>query len=365
MCGKTPLGLNPADPFGTCPVPKSQYDRILLGHGSGGQLSADLIRRLFVPGFGNEVLAALEDQAIVSLGVGHKSLKALRIAFTTDSFVVRPIFFPGGDIGRLAVHGTVNDLAVGGAQPLFLSAAFILEEGLALTDLQRIVASMRAACEEAEVALVTGDTKVVDRGKGDQVFITTSGIGLVPDGRALSIHAARPGDRILVSGTVGDHGIAIMSVREGIEFETVLETDSAPLTGLTRMMLEACPSIRCMRDPTRGGLSSALNELAAASQVGVELTEAALPLRAEVRAACEMLGLDPLYVANEGKLIAVVPPADADRLVEVMRGHPLGRNAAIIGEVVDDHEGLVTMRSLIGGTRVVSMLAGEQLPRIC
>jgi hydrogenase expression/formation protein HypE len=363
--GKTPLDLNPVDLFGTCPVPKSQYDRILLGHGSGGQLSADLIRRLFVPGFGNDVLAALEDQATVSVGVCHNGVEASRIAFTTDSFVVRPIFFPGGDIGRLAVHGTVNDLAVGGAQPLFLSAAFILEEGLALTDLQRIVASMRAACEEAEVALVTGDTKVVDRGKGDQVFITTSGIGLVPDGRVLSISAARPGDRILVSGTVGDHGIAIMSVREGIEFETVLESDSAPLTGLTRVMLEACPGIRCMRDPTRGGLSSALNELAAASQVGVELTEAALPLRAEVRAACEMLGLDPMYVANEGKLIAVVPPAEADRLVDVMRGHPLGRNAAIIGEVVDDHVGLVTMRSLIGGERVVTMLTGEQLPRIC
>jgi hydrogenase expression/formation protein HypE len=361
----TPVDLNPADLFGTCPVPRSQYDRILLGHGSGGQLSADLIRRLFVPGFGNEVLAALEDQATVSLGSGHNGLKAPRIAFTTDSFVVRPLFFPGGDIGRLAVHGTVNDLAVGGAQPLYLSAAFILEEGLPLADLQRIVASMRAACAEAGVALVTGDTKVVDRGKGDQVFITTSGIGLVPDGRALSIRAARPGDRILVSGTIGDHGIAIMSVREGIEFETVLESDSAPLTGLTQVMLEACPGIRCMRDPTRGGLSSALNELATASQVGVELTEAAIPLRAEVRAACEMLGLDPLYVANEGKLIAVVPQADADRLLEMMRGHPLGRSAALIGEIVADHPGMVIMHSLVGGERVVTMLAGEQLPRIC
>ena len=222
--------------------------------------------------------------------------------------MVRPIFFPGGDIGKLAVHGTVNDLAVGGAEPLFLSAAFILEEGLAIADLKRIVASMREACSDAGVSLVTGDTKVVDRGKGDQVYITTSGIGVVPDGRSLSIRAARPGDRILVSGTIGDHGIAIMSVREGIEFETVLESDSAPLTDLTRVMLEACPAIRCMRDPTRGGLSSALNELAAASRVGVELSEAAIPLRPEVRGACEMLGLDPLYVANEGKLIAVVPP---------------------------------------------------------
>jgi hydrogenase expression/formation protein HypE len=354
-----------AEMFGTCPVPQSRYDHILLGHGSGGQLTADLIQRLFVPGFGNDVLAALEDQAVVSLHSTDNGVKSPRLAFTTDSFVVRPIFFPGGDIGRLAVHGTVNDLAVGGARPLFLSAAFILEEGLELEDLKRIVASMRTACREAGVALVTGDTKVVDRGKGDQVFITTSGIGVVPEGRSLSIHAARPGDRIVVSGTLGDHGIAIMSVREGIEFETVLESDSAPLADLARVMLEACPGIRCMRDPTRGGLSSALNELAAASRVGVELTEAAIPLKPEVRGACEMLGLDPLYVANEGKLIAVVPSEDAERLVEVMRSHPLGKNAALIGEVVADHAGMVTMRSLVGGERVVTMLAGEQLPRIC
>ncbi len=380
--------------FGTCPVPKSQYDRILLGHGSGGQLTADLIRRLFMPAFDNEVLAALEDQATISLvngepsGVSRRVMTGERsshplplstqhspltthhpplttIAFTTDSFVVRPIFFPGGDIGRLAVHGTVNDLAVGGAQPLFLSAAFILEEGLPLADLKRIVLSMREACDESGVMLVTGDTKVVDRGKGDQIFITTSGIGVVPDGRVLSIRFARPGDRIIVSGTIGDHGIAIMSVREGIEFETVLESDSASLADLTRVMLDACPSIRCMRDPTRGGLSSALNELAAASRVGVELNESAIPLRAEVYGACEMLGLDPLYVANEGKLIAVVPPEDAGRLLETMRSHPLGQNAAIIGEVVEDHPGMVTMRTLVGGERMVTMLAGEQLPRIC
>jgi len=287
------------------------------------------------------------------------------VAFTTDSFVVRPLFFPGGDIGRLAVHGTVNDLAVGGARPMYLSAAFILEEGLPLVDLQRIVASMRAACREAGVALVTGDTKVVDRGKGDGVFITTSGIGLVPEGRSLSIHAARPGDRILVSGTLGDHGIAIMSVREGLEFETVLESDTASLAGLTEAILEACPSTRCMRDPTRGGLSSALNELAAASRVGVELDEAAVPLRPEVRGACEMLGLDPLYVANEGKLIAVVPPEDAERVLAAMRAHPLGRNAALIGEVVAGHPGMVILRSRVGGERVVTLLAGEQLPRIC
>jgi hydrogenase expression/formation protein HypE len=362
----TPRDANLTDLLGTCPVPRSQYDHILLGHGSGGQLTADLIRRLFLPAFGNDVLAALEDQATVRLdGSAGNGVKAPRVAFTIDAFVVRPLFFPGGDIGKLAVHGTVNDLAVGGAEPLFLSAAFILEEGLPLADLKRIAASMRQACDEAGVALVTGDTKVVDHGKGDQVFITTSGIGVVPEGRSLSIAAAKPGDRVVVSGTVGDHGIAIMSVREGIEFETVLESDSAPLTGLARVMLEACPDIRCMRDPTRGGVSSALNELASASRVGVELREAAIPIRAEVRGACEMLGLDPLYVANEGKLIAVVPSADADRLVAVMRRHPLGRNAAVIGEVVADHPGMVTMHSLVGGERVVTMLAGEQLPRIC
>ncbi len=359
----------PATPLaallGTCPLPFMQYDRVLLGHGSGGQLTADLIQRLFVPALGNGVLAALEDQATVRLPGGPEGTPGPRIAFTTDSFVVRPLFFPGGDIGRLAVHGTVNDLAVGGAEPLFLAAAFILEEGMPLADLQRIVASMRAACDAAGVALVTGDTKVVDRGKGDQVFITTSGIGTVPEGRSLSIHAARPGDRVLVSGTIGDHGIAIMSVREGIEFETLLESDSAPLIGLTRVMLAACPGIRCMRDPTRGGLSSALNELAAASGVGVELAEAALPIRPEVHAACEMLGLDPLYVANEGKLIAVARPDDADRLLQVMRQHPLGRNAAVIGEVVAEHPGMVVLQSLVGGGRVVTMLAGEQLPRIC
>jgi len=349
--------------LGTCPLPVglNQYDRILLGHGSGGQLSANLIQKLFIPGFGNDTLAALEDQATLRL---HRQASQ-RIAFTTDSFVVRPIFFPGGDIGRLAVHGTVNDLAVGGATPLFLSAAFILEEGLPLADLKRIVASMREACTQANVTLVTGDTKVVDRGKGDQIFITTSGIGIVPDGVSLSIRNAKPGDQILVSGTIGDHGIAIMSVREGIEFETVLESDSAPLTSLVQVMLQVCPNIRCMRDPTRGGVSSTLNELAEASKVGVRLKESSIPTKPEVKAACEMLGLDPLYVANEGKLIAVVPPDDAPRVLAAMKTHPLGRNAAVIGQVVDDHPGMVVMDSLVGGERVVTMIAGEQLPRIC
>src|SRR4051794_22903550 len=335
----------------SCPTPVADTDRVLLGHGSGGRLSADLLRSVFLPALGNDVLDALEDQATVRV-------PGARLAFTTDSYVVRPLFFPGGDIGTLAVHGTVNDLAVGGARPLYLSAAFILEEGLPLADLRRIVDSMRAACAAAGVTLVTGDTKVVDRGKCDGAFITTAGIGVVPDGVSLSIRNARPGDRVLVSGTLGDHGIAIMSVREGIEFDTLLESDTAPLHGLVRVMLEACPAIRCMRDPTRGGLASALNELAAASKVGVKLAEPAIPVRAEVRAACEMLGLDPLYVACEGRLMAVCPPADADRLLAAMRSHPLGRGAAIVGEVVSEHPGVVTLRTAIGGERVVPMLAG-------
>jgi hydrogenase expression/formation protein HypE len=349
-------------PFGDCPLPRLDSDRILLGHGSGGRLTAELVGKLFVPGFGGSTLAALEDAAILALDdAGPGS----RVAFTTDSFVVRPVFFPGGDIGRLAVCGTVNDLAVSGAKPRYLSAAFILEEGLALDDLRRIVASMRAACAEAGVELVAGDTKVVDRGKGDQVFITTTGIGIVPPGRSISIRNARPGDRVMVSGTVGDHGIAVLSVREGIEFETALVSDVAPLNGLVEVLLAACPSVRCMRDPTRGGLAGVLNELAVASRVEVRVTEAAVPVRPEVRAACEMLGLDPLYSANEGKLVAVVPPEYAGQLLATAREHPLGRDAALVGTVVEGRPGLVTVQSLVGGERVIPLLAGEQLPRIC
>ncbi len=315
-----------AVPFGSCPLPQSRYEQVLLGHGSGGQLTAELIQRIFVPAFANDVLTALEDQATLALpGAGES-----RIAFTTDSFVVRPLFFPGGDIGRLAVHGTVNDLAVGGARPLFLSAAFILEEGLPLADLKRIVDSMRRACAEAGVALVTGDTKVVDRGKGDGVFITTSGVGIVPKGRSLSIHSARPGDCILVSGTLGDHGIAIMSVREGLEFETVLESDTAALNGLAEAMLEACPNTRCMRDPTRGGLSSAMNELASASRVGVKLDESAVPLRPEVRGACEMLGLDPALRRQRRQ-------ADRRRAAGGRRPRPGGHARAPAGPERRDH----------------------------
>ena len=266
---------------GACPLPRSHYKNILLGHGGGGRLTAELIQDLFLPGLGGDILSRLEDQATLPVPPGPGEA-AIRLAFTTDSFVVKPLFFPGGDIGKLSINGTVNDLAVGGALPLYISAAFILEEGLPLDDLRRIVRSMRTACDFARVSLVTGDTKVVDRGKGDQVFITTAGIGLVQQGLALSISAARPGDRIVCSGTIGDHGIAIMSVREGIEFDTVLESDCAALSDLTRVMLEACPGIRTMRDPTRGGVSSALNELAEASGVGVWIDEKAIPVRPEV-----------------------------------------------------------------------------------
>jgi hydrogenase expression/formation protein HypE len=342
-----------------CPAP-ARYEQIVLGHGSGGRLSAQLLHGVFLPAFQNEVLGRLEDQAVLPLGAGNP-----RLAFTTDSFVVRPLFFPGGDIGRLAVNGTVNDLAVGGAVPLWLSAAFILEEGLPLADLRRIVDSMRAACAEAGVQLVAGDTKVVDKGKGDQVFITTSGVGLVPPGRDLSSSAARSGDRVLVSGPIGDHGIAILSVREGLQFDTTLASDTAPLADLVQRMLAACPSIRCMRDPTRGGLSSALCEIAAASKVSIQLTERDIPIRTEVRGACEILGLDPLYVACEGRLVAVVPAEDADRVLEAMRAHPSAREAALIGEVHATVPGEVLLRSRVGGVRRVTLLSGEQLPRIC
>jgi hydrogenase expression/formation protein HypE len=354
--------------MGSCPLPLREYEHVLLGHGSGGSLTSDLIQQMFLRGYGNEILAGLEDQAVVRLdrhhAGGHGST-AMRVAITTDAFVVQPLFFPGGDIGKLAVHGTVNDLAVGGALPLYLAAAFIIEEGLPMESLARIVESMRQACAEAGVLLVTGDTKVVDRGKGDGVFITTTGLGLVPDNCNISVKNARPGDRVIVSGTIGNHGIAIMSVREGLEFETLLKSDTAPLNDLVQTMLKACPTIRWMRDPTRGGLSSSLNELAEASGVGVRLDEAAIPLRPQVQAACEMLGLDPLYVANEGILLAVVPDEDAEELVEVMRRHPLGREAATIGEVLAEDPGMVVQTSLIGGERVVARLAGEQLPRIC
>jgi hydrogenase expression/formation protein HypE len=341
-----------------CPAPLPAQDKVLLGHGSGGRLSAELLQRIFLPAFQNPALNSLNDQAQVSVD-------GVRLAFTTDSFVVNPLFFPGGDIGSLAVHGTVNDLAMGGAEPLFLSAAFILEEGLPLETLDRVVASFSRAAHEAGVQVVTGDTKVVERGKGDGMFINTSGIGRVPAGINLSADQARPGDRIILSGSIGDHGIAILSQREGLEFGGAVASDSAALHSLVAAMLAASPAIRCMRDPTRGGLSSALNEIAAQSRVGMTLEESAIPISEVVKGACELLGLDPLYVANEGKLVAIVEASQADRVLTAMRAHPLGRRAQIIGSVTEDHARLVTMRSMLGTTRIVDMLTGDQLPRIC
>jgi hydrogenase expression/formation protein HypE len=343
-----------------CPAPLNQRDRIVLGHGSGGRLSAELLRDVFLPLFSNPVLDRMDDQAIVEIG-------GARVAFTTDSFVVQPLFFPGGDIGSLAVHGTVNDLAMGGARPLFLSAGFILEEGFSTEALRRIAASMAEAAAAAGVSIVTGDTKVVERGKGDGVFINTTGIGIVPAGVRLSASQARPGDRVILSGAIGDHGIAILAKREGLEFETEILSDSAALHELVERMLLAAPAgaVRCLRDPTRGGVSSALNEIALQSRVSIQIEESNIPVRDDVRGACELLGLDPLYVANEGKLLAIVAPEAADEIVAAMRLDPRGAEAAIIGSVGNESAGMVTMRTAFGSTRIVDMLAGEQLPRIC
>ena len=349
--------------FGSCPLPIFDHQQIVLGHGSGGKLTADLIDQVFLPAFKNPILDKLDDQAVVTVG-------GARLAFTTDSFVVTPIFFPGGDIGRLAVHGTVNDLAMSGARPLYLSAAFILEEGLAVDDLRRVVESMRAAAAEADVQFVTGDTKVVNRGKGDQVFITTTGIGMVESGVNISAGLAQAGDQIILSGYIGDHGMAIMSQRENLEFEGTILSDCASLHGLVASMLST-PSlhgkdfIHCLRDPTRGGAATTLNEIAKRSVVGMLLREKSIPVRESVKGACELLGLDPLYVANEGKLLAIVAPAMAPVVLRQMQQHPLGADAAIIGEVVSDHSGMVLMKTQIGGTRVLDVMFGEQLPRIC
>jgi hydrogenase expression/formation protein HypE len=336
----------------------SVRDRIVLGHGSGGRLSAELLRDVFLPVFANPVLDRMDDQAIVEIG-------GSRIAFTTDSFVVKPLFFPGGDIGSLAVHGTVNDLAMGGARPLFLSAGFILEEGFPSDELRQIAASMAKAAASAGVAIVTGDTKVVEKGKGDGLFINTTGIGVVPDGVRLSASQARPGDKVILSGFIGDHGIAILARREGLEFDTEIQSDSAPLHELVEAMLGASREIRCMRDPTRGGLSSTLNEIASQSGVSIQIEESKIPVHEEVRGACELLGLDPLYVANEGKLVAIVAPEAADAILAAMRTHARGADAVLIGTVGDKHAGLVTMKTAFGSTRIVDVLAGDQLPRIC
>jgi len=329
-----------------------------LSHGAGGRAMAQLIEELFLAAFDNPYLRQANDQALLSELSG-------RVVMATDSHVVSPLFFPGGDIGCLSVHGTINDVAMSGARPVALSAGFVLEEGFPLADLQRIVHSMAAAAREAGVPIVTGDTKVVERGKGDGVFINTTGIGVVPAGVEISGDRARPGDAILLSGYLGDHGMAILSLRENLSFDTSIVSDTAALHGLVAAMLEAVPAIRCLRDPTRGGLATTLNEIALQSKAGMLIEEQALPVRQQVAAACELLGLDPLYVANEGKLIAICPAADAQALLAAMQAHPLGRDAAIIGQVTEDPQHFVQMETSFGGRRVVDWLTGEQLPRIC
>ncbi len=329
-----------------------------LTHGGGGRAMAQLIDELFLHAFDNEWLRQGNDQAAFTVPPG-------RLVMATDSHVVSPLFFPGGDIGCLSVHGTINDVAMSGAVPLYLAAGFILEEGYPLADLKRIVESMAAASRQAGVPVVTGDTKVVEKGKGDGVFITTTGVGVVPAGVQIAGDHARPGDRILVSGTLGDHGVAIMSLRENLSFETSISSDTAALHGLVAAMVHAVPGIHCLRDPTRGGLATTLNELASQSGVGMLIDEAAIPVRPQVDAACEFLGLDPLYVANEGKLVAICDPADAARLLDAMRAHALGRDAAMMGEVVADPHHFVQMRTRFGGKRIVDWLTGDQLPRIC
>jgi hydrogenase expression/formation protein HypE len=333
-------------------------DRILLAHGSGGELSHGLITSLFVKTFHNTFLDPLDDAAVLKVEGG-------RWAFTTDSYVVTPVFFPGGDIGRLAVCGTVNDLSMSGAKPLFLSAGFIIEEGFPLSSLQTIVVSMQKTAVEAGVKIVTGDTKVVNRAAADGVFINTAGIGLIPEGVSISGQNARPGDRVLISGSIGDHGVAILSLREGLQFSTTLESDCAPLNELVAGILEVSKKIRCLRDPTRGGLSSTLNELARQSGVGIWVEEDRIPIKEEVQGACELLGFDPLILANEGKLVAVVAEEVAETILQRMKAHPLGRDAAIIGEVREEPRAKVVLRTRMGLTRLIDMMVGEPLPRIC
>jgi hydrogenase expression/formation protein HypE len=332
-------------------------ETILLAHGSGSRLSHDLIEKYLLPPLTNPLLARLDDSAVFDLSG--------RLAFTTDSYVVSPIFFPGGDIGKLAVCGTINDLSMSGAMPLYLSLSLIIEEGLTLSELKKVVSSIKAAAEEAGVKIVTGDTKVVNRGSADKLFINTSGIGIIPKGIDISGANAKVGDKIILSGTIGDHGIAVVSQREGLKFSVPVKSDCAPLNKLVSQMLQASPLIHCLRDPTRGGLATTLNEFAKQSGVGISIEEEKIPVRDAVRAACELLGFDPLYVANEGKLVAVVAPNDAGKILAKMKRNRYGADAAIIGEVTDEHKGKVIMKTRLGASRIVDMLSGELLPRIC
>ncbi len=342
----------------SCPAPLRDQPNIVMGHGGGGKLSAELIQHLFLPAFNNEHLEDLGDAAVVELPAG-------RIAMSTDSFVIRPRVFPGGDIGELAINGTVNDVAMTGATPLYVSVAMILEEGMPIDELAAITQSMAKAADQAGVQLVTGDTKVVDRGHGDGVYVNTTGLGIIRDGIDIRPQNVGPGDVILVNGTIGDHGMAIMSVREGLEFETTIESDTAALNHLVAALLDAAIDVRALRDPTRGGLAATLNEFAEAAQVGVVVEESRLPVKREVASACEMLGMDPFYVANEGKVVVVVPAEQADKALEVMQAHELGTDATRIGEIVANHPGVVVAKTAIGATRVVDTQVGEQLPRIC
>jgi hydrogenase expression/formation protein HypE len=344
-----------------CPVPAVETERVLLGHGSGGVLTAQLIEQLVLPAFRNPILDRLDDQAVLPAPTGAGE----RLAFTTDSYVVTPLFFPGGDIGQLAVHGTINDLAMGGARPLALSLALILEEGLPLDELRRILASAADAAARAGVPVVTGDTKVVGRGSGDKVFINTSGVGVVPAGVDLSASHVRPGDAVLLSGTVGDHGATILAQRESLALDGALASDTAPLHELAAALLRACPDAHAMRDPTRGGLGAALVEIASRGRLSIEIDEAAVPVRDAVRGACELYGLDPLLLANEGKLVAFVPGERAAGALAALRGHPLGRDAAQIGRVTERGDGLVVLRTPLGSRRVLDLPYAEPLPRIC
>ena len=332
-------------------------DTILLAHGSGGKLSHELVEKNFLPFLTNPALNKLDDSAIFEASG--------RLAFTTDSYVVNPIFFPGGDIGKLAVCGTVNDLAMNGAKPLYLSLSAIIEEGFPIGELEQIMKSIKKAVEEAEVSIITGDTKVVNQGQADKLFITTSGVGIISPGVDISGANARAGDTVLLSGTIGDHGIAIMSQREGLRFSMALESDCAPLNKLVSQMLEVSSKIHCLRDPTRGGLATTLNEFARQSKAGIVVEEVKIPVKEEVKAACELLGLDPIYVANEGKLVAIVDPSDADKLLAQMKQNIYGKDAAIIGEITKEHPGKVIMKTKLGPSRIVDMLSGELLPRIC